>query len=43
MDKNTVIGLVLIFLIMIGFSYLSQPTEEQKREIRMREIGRAHV
>lgn len=37
MDKNTVIGLVLIFLIMIGFSYLSQPTEEQKREIRMRD------
>ena len=37
MDKNTIVGLILIFLIMIGFSYLSQPTEEQKREIRLRD------
>lgn len=37
MDKNTIVGLVLIFLIMIGFSYLSQPSEEQKREMRLRD------
>lgn len=37
MDKNTIIGLVLIFLIMIGFSYLSRPTEEQKREMYLRD------
>lgn len=34
MDKNTIIGLVLIFLILIGFSYFSRPSEEQVREMR---------
>lgn len=34
MDKNTVIGLVIIFLILIGFSYLNRPSEEQVREIQ---------
>ncbi len=34
MDKNTVIGLVIIFLILIGFSYLNRPSEEQIREMQ---------
>lgn len=34
MDKNTIIGLVVIFLILIGFSYFSRPSEEQLREIQ---------
>ena len=34
MDKNTVIGLVIIFLILIGFSYLNRPSEEQVREMQ---------
>ncbi len=29
MDRNTVIGLVLIFLILIGFSYLNRPSQEE--------------
>lgn len=29
MDKNTIIGLVLIGLLLIGFSYFSRPSEEQ--------------
>lgn len=29
MDKNTVIGLVLIGILLIGFSYFSQPSQEQ--------------
>lgn len=29
MDKNTITGLVLIGIILIGFSYLSRPSEEQ--------------
>ncbi len=29
MDKNTLIGLVLIFLILIGFSYFSKPGKEE--------------
>lgn len=34
MDKNTIIGLVLIFLILIGFSYFTRPSEEQVREMQ---------
>lgn len=30
MDKNTIIGLVLIFLIMIGFGILIQPSKEER-------------
>ncbi|MCQ2344775.1 MAG: membrane protein insertase YidC [Paludibacteraceae bacterium] len=29
MDKNTVIGLLLIFLVIIGFSWLNRPSEEE--------------
>lgn len=29
MDKNTVIGLTLIFAIIVGFSWLNRPSEEQ--------------
>ncbi|KAA6314616.1 Membrane protein insertase YidC, partial [termite gut metagenome] len=29
MDKNTVVGLVLIAALLIGFSYFSRPNEEQ--------------
>ena len=32
MDKNTVIGLVLIFLILIGFSYFNRPSEAEMQE-----------
>ena len=34
MDKNTIIGLVIIFLILIGFSYFNRPSEEQVREMQ---------
>lgn len=37
MDKNTITGLVIIFLILIGFSYFNRPSEEQLREIRRRD------
>lgn len=30
MDKNTITGLVLIVILLVGFSYLSRPSEEQK-------------
>ncbi len=29
MDKNTIIGFVLIAAVLIGFSYLNRPTEEE--------------
>ncbi|MBP3227449.1 MAG: membrane protein insertase YidC [Bacteroidaceae bacterium] len=30
MDRNTVIGLILIVLVLFGYSYLTQPTPEQQ-------------
>lgn len=33
MDKNTITGLVIIFLILIGFSYFTRPNKEQLREM----------
>ena len=29
MDRNTVIGVALIFTILIGFSYFNRPSEEE--------------
>ena len=29
MDKNTIVGIVLIFAILIGFSYLNKPSQEE--------------
>jgi YidC/Oxa1 family membrane protein insertase len=29
MDRNTIVGVALIFLILIGFNYLNKPSEEQ--------------
>lgn len=38
MDKNTIIGLVLIFAIFIGFSILNQPSKEEiERRQRIRD------
>lgn len=37
MDKNTIIGLVIIFLILIGFSYFTRPSEEQVKEMERRD------
>lgn len=34
MDRNTIVGLVLIFVILIGFSYLTRPNEEQLKRIQ---------
>ena len=29
MDRNTIIGVILIFLIFIGFGYFNRPSEQQ--------------
>lgn len=34
MDRNTIIGLLLIFLLIIGYSYFTKPTEEEIQEQR---------
>lgn len=37
MDKNTIIGFVLIAAVLIGFSWYSQPSEEQVAQQRMQD------
>jgi len=37
MDKNTVIGFILIFLVVIGFSYLNRPSKEQIAQQRVQD------
>ena len=32
MDKNTVIGFILIFVMIFGFNWLNRPSEEQVAE-----------
>jgi YidC/Oxa1 family membrane protein insertase len=34
MDRNTIIGLLLIFLLIIGYSYFTKPSEEEIQEQR---------
>jgi YidC/Oxa1 family membrane protein insertase len=43
MDRNTVIGLVLIFFILIGFSYLNKPSQEQVEAAKRRSDSLALV
>lgn len=43
MDKNTVIGLVLIFLLFIGFSIWNAPSEEEKEALRIEQDSLAHI
>jgi YidC/Oxa1 family membrane protein insertase len=37
MDKNSIIGLVLIFLILIGFAWYNQPSEAQLQAIKQQQ------
>ena len=37
MDKNTVIGFVLIFLVLIGFQFITKPTEAQLEAARIQD------
>ncbi len=43
MDKNTIIGLVLIFLILIGFSYFTRPSKEELAEMQRKQDSIAQV
>ena len=37
MDKNTIIGLVIIALILVGYSYFMQPSKEELRAMQVRD------
>src|SRR5210317_1482471 len=39
MNRNTIIGLVLIFAIFIGWSYWMQPTEEELEQQRQEQLA----
>ena len=43
MDRNTIIGIVLIFGILIGFGYLNRPSEEQIEAAKRHQDSIAHV
>ncbi|MGQ8338039.1 membrane protein insertase YidC [Sunxiuqinia sp. A32] len=43
MDRNTIAGVVLIFAILIGFSYLNKPSEEQLEAAKRRQDSLAQV
>lgn len=43
MDKRSITGLVLIFLILIGFSYLNKPSQEQVEAAKRRSDSLALV
>ena len=43
MDRNTIIGLLLIFGIFIGFTLLNQPSEEEKEQMQYRRDSIAQV
>lgn len=43
MDRNTIIGLVIIFLILIGFSYFNKPSQEQIEQAKRRSDSLALV
>jgi len=42
MNRNTIIGLVLIFAIFIGWSYWMQPSEEELEQQQQEELARAN-
>jgi YidC/Oxa1 family membrane protein insertase len=39
MDKNTIIGLSLIGVLLIGFTYLSQPSQEEIKAKEKKELA----
>ncbi len=39
MDKNTIIGLLLMVAVFIGFSYLNRPSEEELERMRQEELA----
>ena len=41
MDKNTVIGFVLIIAVLIGFSYFNSPSKEEIEQIQKQETAAA--
>ncbi len=43
MDRNTIIGIILIFVILIGFGYLNSPSKEERAAIQRKNDSLAQV
>lgn len=43
MDRNTIIGIVLIFAVLIGFSYLNKPSKDEIEAMKHRQDSIAQV
>ena len=43
MDKNTIVGIILVFVVLIGFSYLNQPSQEEIAAAKKRQDSIALV
>jgi len=43
MDRNTIIGIVMIFAVLIGFSYLNKPSKEEIEAIKHRQDSIARI
>ena len=43
MDKKTILGLVIIFVIILGFSYLNRPSEEELARLQAQRDSVARV
>ena len=43
MDKNTIIGFVLIAAVLFGYSWFTKPTPEQLQELQRRNDSIAQV
>lgn len=37
MDKNSIIGIILIFLVLVVFSIINQPSKEQIERMKQRQ------
>ncbi len=40
MDKNTIVGFVLIALVLIGFSYWNRPSEAERAKVAQEEVAK---
>ncbi len=43
MDKNSIIGMLLVFLVIIGYSYFTKPTDEEIEAARRKQDSIAQV
>src|SRR6186713_2632458 len=43
MDRNSIIGLVLIFVILVSFAWWNQPSDEEIKQLKVKQDSTAMV